>query len=178
MEAHHARDVFAKVVAPLLTGAAAAAGQRAVGHDRIADGEPLDALADRRDLTRRLRADGERQLALGEGHAAKAPHVDEVEADRPDPNLHFARSRRGRRLDLGEAQISVAEELEGLHQDRTRLALRRDWRGVRTGPGRGRPTPYRETAGAGSPLPPQRIDEAPTGSTDGSSRFHETPLRD
>lgn len=117
MEAHHARDVLAQVVASLPAGTASSAGQRAVGHDRIADGEPLDALADGRDLARRLGADGERQLALGERHSAKPPHVDEVEADRAHPDLHLARTRGGGRLDLGEAQVAVAEELEGLHQE-------------------------------------------------------------
>ena len=53
----------------------------------------VDVRADRGDLAGGLRADDQRQLALGEGHAAPAPDVDVIERDRLDADLHLARPR-------------------------------------------------------------------------------------
>ncbi len=57
------------------------------------------------DRPRRLDADDDRQLPLGEGHAAPAPDVDVVERDGADPDLHLAGPRRRRigQVDDGEA---------------------------------------------------------------------------
>ena len=55
--------------------------------------KPVDAGADRGDLAGGLDADHQRQLALGEGHAAIAPEVEMIERDRLDADLHLARGR-------------------------------------------------------------------------------------
>ena len=113
METHDARDVLAEIVATLAAGLAMAAGLRAVHGHRIACLEPRHALADRRDLARRLDAHRLRHLALGERHAAKAPDVEIIERQRPHPHLNFAWPGRRRGVDLGDAKIAVAEELKG-----------------------------------------------------------------
>ena len=82
------------------------------------------ALADRRDLARRLDADDLGHLALGESHAAKAPDVEMVEAERLHPHLHLAFRRRRRRIDLGQAKVAVAEELKGAHDRDFRMKRR------------------------------------------------------
>ena len=85
MEAHDAGDVLAEIVPALPAGPAMAAGLGAVHGHRVARLEPRDALADRRDLARGLDAHGLGHLALGEGHAAKAPDVEVVERQRLAP---------------------------------------------------------------------------------------------
>ena len=117
VEAHHPADGFAQVVAALAAGARhwpqVCAPYIA---DLLAGREFLDALAHGPPRPRRLRADDERQLALGESHAAKAPDVDMVEADRAHPDLNLARRGRRGRVDVGKAQVAVAEELKGAHE--------------------------------------------------------------
>ena len=115
MEAHDAGDVLAEIVAPFAAGLAMAAGLGAVHGHRIAGLEPRHALAHRRDLARGLDADRLRHLALGEGHAAKAPDIEIVERQRPHPHLHLAGGGRRRRIHLGDAKVAVAEELKGAH---------------------------------------------------------------
>src|SRR5262245_28917072 len=66
MEAHDAGDVFAEIVAALAAGLAGAAGEAAVQHYGIARLESTDVGPDSLDLTRRLDADHDRHLALGE----------------------------------------------------------------------------------------------------------------
>ena len=117
VEAEDAGDVLAEIVAAFPAGAAMAAGFGPVHHDRIADLEARPAGADRSDFARRLDADDLGHLALGESHAAEAPQVEVVEADRPHPHLHLAFRRRRRRIDLGQAKVAVAEELEGAHSE-------------------------------------------------------------
>ena len=73
------RDMLAEIVAAFAAGLAQAAGARAVDRDELAGQQAGDAGADRLDLAGRLGADRQRQLALGEGHAAPAPDVDVVE---------------------------------------------------------------------------------------------------
>ena len=92
-----------------------AAGLGAVHGHRIAGLEPRDALAHRRDLARGLDADRLRHLALGERHAAKAPDIEVVQRQRLHAHLHLAGSRRRGRLHLGDAKVTVAEELKGAH---------------------------------------------------------------
>ena len=81
MKAMHAADIFAQIVALLAAGTAQAAGARAVDGHQLAGDEAACALAERFDHARRLRADDQRQLALGKRHAAPAPDVDMVERD-------------------------------------------------------------------------------------------------
>ena len=109
------RDVFAEIVAPGAAGLAGAAGQRAVHHDGIAGREARDAGAHRGDFARRLGADDERQLALGERHAAIAPDVDVIERDRPHAHLHLAGAGRRGCVDLDELDLAVSDEGERAH---------------------------------------------------------------
>lgn len=115
MEAHDAGDVLAEIVAALLAGLAVATGLGAIGGDSVADLEIGDALADADDLACGLDAGSLGHLALGEGHAAKAPDVEIVQRDRADADLHLAGGGRRRRLDLLETEVAVAMKLEGTH---------------------------------------------------------------
>src|SRR6185312_7811865 len=74
------------------------------------------ACAERGDLAGRFRADDERQLALGEGHAAEAPDVEVIESDRVHADLHLALRRRGGAGGLDEFELAVGDELECAHQ--------------------------------------------------------------
>ena len=112
VEAAHAGDVLAQVLAARAAGAAGAAGERGIRHDVIARREAGDALADRDDLARRLGADGQREVPLGEGHAAKAPHVDVVQPDIADAQLHLARSQGGGGFDFAQGDLTVGQQLQ------------------------------------------------------------------
>ena len=116
VESHDALDVLAQVIAPLAAGLAGPAGERAVHDHRIAGLEGGDAGAHRRDLAGRLGADHEWQLALGEGHAAKAPQVEMVQPDRLDADLHLARLRGRRSRDVGELDLAVGNEGQRTHR--------------------------------------------------------------
>src|SRR5262249_26888457 len=105
-------------------GLAVAAGERAVHHDRVAGLEPAHVGADRRDLPGRLGADHQRQLALGERHAAKAPQVDVIERDRLDADPHLAGRRRRRRRQVDEFELTIRDEREGAHHAGSRLITR------------------------------------------------------
>src|SRR3984885_10213560 len=115
MEAHDAADVLTQIVAAFLAGFALAAGQRAIGDDAVADlgGGHVRPHGD--DFARGFDADDQRQLALGESHAAPAPHIDVVEPDRLDADLHFAWAGRGRGVDVDDLNLAVAGEREGAH---------------------------------------------------------------
>ena len=91
MEAAHAGDVLAQVLAAAPAGAAGAADQRGVRHDPIARRKRRDAVADCDDIARRLGTDGQRESPLGEGHPAEAPYVDVVQ---PDGGARSAAPRR------------------------------------------------------------------------------------
>jgi hypothetical protein len=116
VESHDPSHVLAQIVAALAAGPAHAAGLRPVHDDLLPRREPRHALTEPCDFARGFGADDERQLALGEGHAAKAPHVDVVEADCAHADLHFARTRRRRRLESLNAEVPIAEKLERAHQ--------------------------------------------------------------
>ena len=115
MKAHDAGDVFAQIIAALAAGLAVAAGERAIGHDAVADFARGDIAADRNDLARRFDADDQRQLAFGKRHAAPAPHIDVVQPDRLDAQLHFARGRRRRRRDIEQFDLAVADQRQRTH---------------------------------------------------------------
>ena len=70
----------------------------------------------RSDRARRLDPDDDRQLALGERHAAPAPHVDVVQRDRADPDLHLAGGGRRRLGKLDDRELAAVENLERAHQ--------------------------------------------------------------
>src|SRR5277367_4535165 len=91
MKTHDAGDVFAEIIAALAAGFALAASQPAIGDDMVADFEIGHAVGDGVDFARGLGTNDERQLTLGECHAAPAPDVDVIKADRLDADLHFAR---------------------------------------------------------------------------------------
>jgi hypothetical protein len=115
VEAHHAADVLAQIVASLAAGLAGAAGQPAIADHAIARLHGGDAVADRRDLARRLDAHDQRQLAFGESHAAPAPHVEVIEPDRLDADLHLAGARRGRLGHVEDVDLAVGDEGQRAH---------------------------------------------------------------
>ncbi len=78
--------------------------------------KPRHAGADRGDLAGRLGADDQRQLALGEGHAAQAPDVDMVERDRLDADLHLAGGRAAAAAARStQFELAVGDECERAH---------------------------------------------------------------
>src|SRR5262249_32472800 len=116
MEAENAADFFAEIVAAFAAGPAFAAGERAIHHDAIACTKAGHAFADRGDFAGRFRPDDERQLALGERHAAPAPHVDVVERDGADANLELAGGGLSRRGDLLQLELAVGNESQRSHR--------------------------------------------------------------
>ena len=68
--------------------------------------------ADGGDLARGFGADRQRQLALGEGHAAKAPEIEMVERHRLDAHLHLARTGRWRGGEVDQLELAVGDERE------------------------------------------------------------------
>ena len=115
VEAAHAGDGFAEVVAALLAGAADAAGDGAEGDDALAGAEVGDAFADGGDFSGGFGGDGEREAALGEGHTPKTPDVEVVEADGADADLRLAGGGRGGVGEIDDADVAVAEKLDGTH---------------------------------------------------------------
>src|ERR1700722_8054052 len=115
MKAHDAGDVFAQIIAALAAGLAVAAGQRAIGDHAVADFACSDIAADGDDLASGFDADDQRQLALGKRHAAPAPDVDVVEADRLDAELHFAGRWGRRRRHIEQFDLAVADQRERAH---------------------------------------------------------------
>ena len=116
MEAHHAGDVLAEVVAALAAGPAAPAGQGAVHHDAVARLQVRHALAD----GTRSRPTPRRPTVSGSLRLAKAMPRKPQTSMKLSPTARtricdLAGSRGGRRLDLADAQVAIAEELEGLH---------------------------------------------------------------
>src|SRR3569623_1775103 len=114
-EAGDARDGLAVIVAAFPARLAGAAGQRAVHHDLLARLVARGVLAGRNDFAGGFRADDERHLALGEGHAAIAPDVDMVERVRADADLHLIVRRRRRRRHFDDRQQAVGNEGKRAH---------------------------------------------------------------
>src|SRR4029079_15839348 len=115
VEAHDATDILAKIVTTFAAGLASAASERAVHHHRVADLESADVRADSGNLAGGFGADNERQLALGEGHAAEAQEVEMVERTRLDADLHLARARRWGRGHVGKLQLAIADQGKRAH---------------------------------------------------------------
>jgi hypothetical protein len=115
VEAHDAADVLAQIVAALTTGLAGAAGKRAVHHHAVAVLERY-VRPDRGNLTGGFGADHERQLALGEGHAAEAPEVEVIERHRVDAHLYLAGCGRRRRGHVGKLELAIGNQGEGTHR--------------------------------------------------------------
>ena len=107
--------MFAEIVAAFAAGAAEAAGARAVDRDELARQHIGDARADLIDHTGRFRADDQRHLALGKGHAAPAPDVDMVERNGLDPQRDFAGARRFRFGKIGDFKLAVVDQLQSAH---------------------------------------------------------------
>ena len=107
MKAHDAADILAQIVAALAARLAGPAGERAIHHHRIADCERRHIGPGRCYHAGRFCTHHQRQLALGEGHAAIAPQIDVIEPDRLDTDLDFARGRCGRRRHVGELELAV-----------------------------------------------------------------------
>ena len=84
--------------------------------DGVAGMEARHALADGGDLAGGLDAGDLRHLALGEGHAAKAPDVEIVRGRAPARAPAPRQGRAAAGVDLGEAKVAVAEKLEGAHE--------------------------------------------------------------
>ena len=114
MEAHDAGDVLAQVIAALAAGFAGAAGQSAIHHHAVAELE-RSVRPDRGDFARGLGAHHQRQLAPGEGHAAKAPEIEVIERHRLDAHLHLAGRGRRRRRHVGKLELAVGDQGEGAH---------------------------------------------------------------
>ena len=86
--------------------------------DVIARFELGDIIANRCDLARGFDADDERKLALGERHAAPAPHVEMIESDRLDADLHLAVARRRRRRYVDQLDLAVGNKGQRTHVTR------------------------------------------------------------
>ncbi len=124
VEAAHAGDVLAQVLAPGSACVAGAADQGGVGYDAIAGGQCADIVADRDDLARCFGADAQWELPLGEGHAAEAPNVDVVQSDGADAKLHLAGRRWRRWVALHQRDVAVSQQLQGAHCHEPWLSLR------------------------------------------------------
>ncbi len=115
MKAVDAADMFAQIVAALATGLATAADARAIDRHQIAGQHVRYPCADRLDHAGGFRADRQRQLALGERHAAPAPDIDMVERDRLQSQRHLARRWRARLCHVAQFDLAVIGQLQGAH---------------------------------------------------------------
>ena len=112
VEAAHAGDILAQVLAAARAGGAGAADQRGIRHHAIAGDQRGDIITDRDDLARRLGADAERELSPRERHAAEAPHVDVVQPDIADAKLHLAGAGWWWRIALHQRDLAVGQKLQ------------------------------------------------------------------
>ncbi|MHC2792085.1 hypothetical protein ACVINZ_001097 [Mesorhizobium jarvisii] len=116
MEAVDAGNMFTEIVAAFAAGAAKAAGARAVDRHQLSGQQAGHAGTDRLDLAGGFGADDQRQLALGEGHAAPAPDVDMVQRHRLDAQRDFAECGwRGRRQ-VHRLKTAVLDKLQCAHK--------------------------------------------------------------
>ncbi len=115
MEAHNAGDILAKIVATLLAGGANSAGEGAVHDHLLSRLEARDTFADSCNFAGGFGADDQRQLSLGERHAAIAPDIDVIERNRLDFDLHLVRARWRRRRHLRNHQLTIGNKCECTH---------------------------------------------------------------
>jgi hypothetical protein len=116
MESVHARNMVAKIVAAFAAGAAEPAGACAVDRNELPRQESGDARSDSLDLAGCLCADDQRQLALGERHAAPAPDVDVVERNGLDAQRDLAERGRRRWREFHGLELAVFDELQCAHR--------------------------------------------------------------
>src|SRR5690606_5847002 len=115
MEAMHAADMLAKIVATFAARTADAAGACAIDGDKLTRVETGDARTNSLDETGSLSANDQRHLALGECHSPPAPNVDMVQRDGADAQRNFAVARgRGRRK-INDFELAVGDQLQGAH---------------------------------------------------------------
>ena len=115
METLHATNIFAKIIAPFATCLADAASRRAIGRDMIANLPARHSRTNSDNLPNRFRANRQWQIALGEGHAAKAPDINMVQRDGANTKLHFMRGRWRRWRHGFQAQIPITMQAKGAH---------------------------------------------------------------
>ena len=116
VKAHNACDVFAEIIAALATGFASPARQASISDDVVADREIGYIRTDGLDFAGGLGANDERQLSLGERHAAPAPDVDVIKADRLNADLYLAGCRRGRRCNVAKLELAIPDQHERPHR--------------------------------------------------------------
>ncbi|MNU96841.1 hypothetical protein D3C71_868930 [compost metagenome] len=115
METVNALHMFAQIVTAFAAGFAQPAGARAIDCDELAGQHVRHARTDGFDHAGGFRTDGERHLALGESHAAPAPHIDVVERNRLDAQRHLARCRSIRFGQVHFFELPVVHELKSAH---------------------------------------------------------------
>jgi hypothetical protein len=115
VEAAHASDIFAQVLAPAQSGAATTANQCGVGDHAIPNPQIRNVIAYRDHLASRLRTHCQRELPSRKRHAPEAPNVDVVQADAADAKLHLAWPGRWWRIALLQRQFTVGQQLQGAH---------------------------------------------------------------
>ena len=115
METLHAANIFTKIIAPFATRLADAASRRAIRRDMIANLPVGHARPNRDNLADRFRAHRQWQIALGKGHAAKAPDINMVQRDSANAKLHFMRGRWRRWRHGFQAQIPITMQAKGAH---------------------------------------------------------------
>ena len=112
VEAADAGNVLAQVVAAAEAGGAGAAGQGGVGDNAIARLDAGNIRTDSDDLAGAFGADCQRIGAFGKGHAAEAPDVDMVQANRADAKLDLVRGGCIRGFALHQRNLTVGKKLE------------------------------------------------------------------
>jgi hypothetical protein len=115
VEAAHAGDVLAEVLAAARAGRAGATDQGGVGNDAVARLDRGDPVANRDHFAGGLGADAKREQTLCEGHAAKAPYVDMVQPDVTDTELYFIGGGRGRGFGIDKRDLAVSKKAESTH---------------------------------------------------------------
>lgn len=115
MEAVHAGNMFAEIIAAFAAGAAETAGARAIDRHQLTRQHVGDARPDRLDDAGGFSADDQRHLALGKCHAAPAPDVDMVERHRLDTQRHLAGRGRLRFRQNGDPKLAVVDQLQRAH---------------------------------------------------------------
>src|SRR5690606_9896483 len=93
METVNSGHMFAQIVPTLTAGPAKPTGARPIYGNDLPRSEAGNAWANGLHFTGSLGTDDQRKLALGEGHAPPAPHIDVVQRHRPYAERHLAERR-------------------------------------------------------------------------------------